>query len=57
MNYQDYIEQAINHTSAWDLSDEELPDAINQQARLLAGIDWDIGDTQLSLQVYTALRF
>ena len=57
MNYQDYIAQAINHTSAWNLSDEELPDAINQQARLLAGIDWDIGDTQLSLQVYTALRF
>jgi hypothetical protein len=57
MNYDDYIEQAINHISAWDLSEEELPDAINQQARLLAGIDWDTGDTQLSLQVYTALRF
>ena len=41
MNQQDYILDAIEIVSAWDLPDEDLADAINSQSRLLAGLNPD----------------
>ncbi|MHC4799672.1 MAG: hypothetical protein ACYTF1_23810 [Planctomycetota bacterium] len=41
MNQQDYILDAVEIVSAWDLPEEELADAINDQARLMAGLDPD----------------
>ncbi len=35
---EDYLQDALDLVSAWDLPDEELPDAVNAQARLMAGI-------------------
>jgi hypothetical protein len=32
---------ALEMASAWDIPDEELADAINAQARLMAGINTD----------------
>jgi len=37
----DYIFDALELVSAWDLPDEELADAVKNQARLMAGVDPD----------------
>ena len=37
----DYILDALEMVSAWDLPDDELADAVNSQARLMAGIHPD----------------
>ena len=36
--YQDYLKQAFELVLAWNLPDEDLADAVNDQARLMAGI-------------------
>ena len=36
--HEDYVTEAIETVSAWDIADEELSDAINAQARLMAGV-------------------
>ena len=41
MQYEDYIPEAINMVSAWDIPDEDFTDAVNAQARLMAGIPPD----------------
>ena len=41
MHIEDYIPEAIEMVSAWDIPDEELADAINAQARLMAGVHPD----------------
>ena len=38
---EDYIPEAIEMVSGWDIPEEELADAINAQARLIAGIQPD----------------
>ena len=38
---EDYVTEAIEMVSAWDIPDEELADAINAQARLMAGVPPD----------------
>ena len=37
----DYIVDALEIVSAWDLPDEEFADAVNAQARLMAGVHPD----------------
>ena len=41
MNFENYILEAIEMVSAWGLPEEDLADAVNQQARLMAGSDHD----------------
>ena len=41
MNYENQILDALMIVSAWDLPDEDLADAVNDQARLMAGITPD----------------
>jgi hypothetical protein len=41
MHPEDYIVEALDTVSAWDLPDEDLADAVNAQARLMAGIHPD----------------
>ena len=43
MHYQDYLSDALEIVSAWDLPAEEFDDAVNDQARLMAGFDPDEG--------------
>jgi hypothetical protein len=38
---EDYIPEALDMVSAWDIPDEQLADAINDQARLMSGITPD----------------
>jgi len=41
MNYENYILDAVEIVGAWDIPEEDLADAINEQARLMAGVDHD----------------
>ena len=41
MNQQDFIMDALEIVSAWDIPDEDFADAINEQARLMAGDNHD----------------
>lgn len=36
--YENHLIDALDMVSAWDLPDEELADAVNAQARLMAGL-------------------
>ena len=38
---EDYIAYALEIVSAWDLPDDQLADAVNAQARLMAGVHPD----------------
>ena len=37
MNYEDYISEALELVLTWDLPEEALADAVNGQAKLMAG--------------------
>ena len=41
MHYEDYINDALEIVSAWDVPDENFAEAVNDQARLMAGISPD----------------
>jgi hypothetical protein len=41
MNIENYILDALEIVSARDLPDEDFADAVNDQAKLMAGIDPD----------------
>ena len=41
MHIEDYIPEAIEMVSAWDIPDEDFADAVNDQARLMAGVHPD----------------
>jgi hypothetical protein len=38
MDYEDYIPDALELVLAWDLPDDALAEAANQQAKLMAGL-------------------
>jgi hypothetical protein len=37
MEYEDYIPEALDLVLAWDLPEDALADAVNEQAKLMAG--------------------
>ena len=41
MNIENHILDALEIVGAWDLPEEELADAINDQAMLMAGVNPD----------------
>ena len=41
MNIENHIMEALEIVSAWDLPEQELAEAINDQARLMAGNNHD----------------
>ena len=41
MNQENYIMDALEIVSAWDLPDEDFAQAVNDQARLMAGVNPD----------------
>ena len=41
MHTEDYILDALETVSAWDIPDEDFADAVNAQARLMAGVHPD----------------
>ena len=41
MHTEDYILDALELVSAWDIPDEDFAQTVNDQARLMAGINTD----------------
>ena len=41
MNYENQILDALMIVSAWDIPDEDLADAVNDQAMLMSGVNHD----------------
>ena len=41
MNYENYILDAIEIVGAWDLPEEDMADAVGDQAMLMAGVNPD----------------
>ena len=37
MDYEDYIPDALDLVLAWDLPEDALAEAVNEQAKLMAG--------------------
>jgi hypothetical protein len=40
MNYEDLIQEALDIVSAWEIPPEKIAEAVNDQARLMAGMDF-----------------
>jgi hypothetical protein len=55
--FEDYIQDAFEIVSAWDVPDDELPDAVNAQARLMAGLPLDYNPPGAIPSAYLALQF
>ena len=41
MHIEDYIPEALEKVSTWDIPDEDFAQSVNDQARLMAGIQPD----------------
>ena len=50
MDYEDYIPEALDLVLAWDLPEEALADAVNDQAKLMAGLYPDDRTEVLALE-------
>ena len=49
----EYLLDAVANVSAWDVPEEDFADAVNMQARLMAGVPFDdtwIVDSDTSIQ-------
>ena len=58
MNYEDYIADALDMVSAWDLPESEFTDAVNAQAQLMAGMQLEVFRFTDDLpNAYTPLQF
>ena len=57
MNYEDYIADALDMVSAWDLPESEFTDAVNAQAQLMAGQGLEYILDNAMRSPYAALRF
>jgi hypothetical protein len=51
MEYEDYIPEALDLVLAWDLPEDALADAVNEQAKLMAGLYPDDRSEVLSLNI------
>ncbi|MBK6510929.1 MAG: hypothetical protein IPG06_16780 [Haliea sp.] len=57
MHYEDYIPEALDTVSAWDLPESEFTDAVNAQARLMAGQGLEPSFNQSMPSPYATMRF
>lgn len=57
MNIEDYISDALQLVSAWELPEEEIATAVNDQARLMAGLHMELSCDLPICSPYASLRF
>ena len=57
MNYEDYISDALNMISAWEVPEEDFAQAVNDQARLMCGTNLEPSSDLPQNSPYAALRF
>ena len=57
MNYKDYISDALQMVSAWEVPEEDFSDAVMGQARIMAGLNLEPSFTDDLPNAYTPLQF
>ena len=57
MTYEDYIPEALDMVSAWDLPESEFTEAVNAQAQLMAGLGLEPSLDNALPSPYATLRF
>ena len=57
MDIEDYIQDAISMVDSWDLPEEEFSLAVNQQARLMAGMGLEPRTDNPAEGTYSSLHF
>ena len=57
MNYEDYIPDALLLVSAWEVPEEDFAQVVNDQARLMAGMDLEPNSDSSVTSPYTTLKF
>ena len=57
MIFEDYICEALDTVSAWELPEEEFVQAVNDQARLMCGMNLEISSDLPPYSPYASLRF
>jgi hypothetical protein len=57
MTIDDYVEDALALVSTWELPEEDFAQAVNDQARLMAGVDLEPSTDGHSVSPYLPLRF
>lgn len=55
--YIDYLQDALNIVSAWELPEEAMAQAVNDQARLMAGMNLEISSDLPYCSPYAELIF
>lgn len=57
MDHEDYINEALEIVAAWEVPAESFAEAVNAQARLMAGLDLEISSDRFSVCPYSPLEF
>ena len=57
MDYQQYLQDAIELVDAWEVPEEDFAQAVNQQARLMAGMGLEPSFETPADSPYSSLRF
>jgi hypothetical protein len=57
MNYEDYIQDAIELVNAWEIPEIDWATAVNDQARIMAGLNLEPSIDIPATSPYHALRF
>lgn len=55
--YEDYIPDALEMVSAWEVPEEDFAQAVNQQAMMMAGQDLEPRNDTLVALPFASLRF
>lgn len=57
MHYEDYINDALDIASAWEIPEEDFAQVVNDQARLMAGLNLEPSSDLPLCSPYATLRF
>ena len=57
MDYEIYLPDAVDMVSAWEICEEDFAQAVNDQARLMAGMDLEPRHYIPEAQPFASLRF
>jgi hypothetical protein len=57
MNHENYINEALEIVSAWEVPEEDFAQVVNDQARLMAGMDLELSGDPAVTSPYSPLQF
>jgi hypothetical protein len=57
MDFEDYLQDAIDLVDAWEIPEEDFPQAVNDQARLMCGLALEPSIYNPTQLPFASLRF